>query len=209
MKEIRSISGDWLRLTAKHSYPDTSKPHLQARRLARALNISVSSCRRYIDEQLRVPEHVERRFIELFGEPAEDGWRTVVQTRPGRKVVKNPKPKKTVSENRSKEYKYNWRMNAQRYARQLAEGALKHRLGEFLQHPVTKGEMVALEKGLDLEEALDKYPEGFYKLDTPEDWVVQCTLCEGLGSVNDLIFEITGLVFRATCGEKTYRLKNK
>jgi hypothetical protein len=207
MKEIRSISGDWLRLTAKHSYPKT-RSREQVRRLAQDLDISLRSCYAYIAEERRVPELVEQRFIALFGEPAEDAWRSIEFTRPGRKVKNETPRKKSVPNTQAMTaYRDNWRLNAQEHARALAEGALSHRLGNFIQSPVTRGQAMAIAEGLDPDEALAKHPDGYYEqLETPEDWVVECTLCGLLGSVDDKVQEINGLVFSISCGTGSYKV---
>ena len=207
MKEIRSISGDWLRLTAKHSYPKT-RSREQVRRMAQDLNISLRSCYAYIAEERRVPEQVEQRFIRLFGEPAQDAWRSIELTRPGRKTVNDPPRKKPVANTQAMTaYRDNWRLNAQEHARALAEGALSHRLGNFVQSPVTRGQAVAIAEGLDPDEALARHPDGYYEqLETPEDWVVECTLCGLLGSVDDKVQEVNGLVFNISCGTGSYKV---
>ena len=209
MKEIRSISGDWLRLTAKHSYPKT-RSREQVRRLAQDLNISLRSCYAYIAEERRVPEQVEQRFISLFGEPAPDAWRSIELTRPGRKTVNDAPRRKPETKNAASTivaYRDNWRLNAQSHARALAEGALSHRLGDFHQSPVTRGQAIAIAEGLDSEEALARHPEGYYEqLEMPEDWVVECSLCGLLGAVDDKVQEINGLVFSISCGTGSYKV---
>jgi hypothetical protein len=207
MKEIRSISGDWLRLTAKHSYPKT-RSREQVRRMAQDLNISLRSCYAYIAEERRVPEQVEQRFIALFGEPAEDAWRSIELTRPGRKVKNETPRKKSVPNTQAMTaYRDNWRLNAQEHARALAEGALSHRLGNFIQSPVTRGQAMAIAEGLDPDEALAKHPDGYYEqLEMPEDWVVECTLCGLLGAVDDKVQEVNGLVFNVTCETYSHRV---
>ena len=59
---------------------------------------------------------------------------------------------------------------------------------------------------LDEEEALRRFPDAYYELTDPEDWVVTCLKCGLVGSVDDRVQEINGLVFRVTCGTGSYKV---
>ena len=76
MFTVRSIRGDWMKVVAKNAFPErSSRGRIEA--LAEALKISRRSCYAYVAEERRVPEDVEQRFIALFGDVADDGWRTI------------------------------------------------------------------------------------------------------------------------------------
>lgn len=210
MLTVRSISGDWLRLTAKANYPGM-RPRSQIEALAEALGISRRSCYAYIAEERRVPEPVEARFILLFGTPLPEGWRdiTLYHKRRSRVVGAGPltKPKRSGRDAvQMAAFRENWRLNAQTQARQLAQVALNHRLGDFVQSPVTYGQLAQVEYNLDEEEALRQYADRFYELADPEDWVATCVNCGLVGSVDDKVQEINGLIFKVTCGTGSYRV---
>ena len=212
MVKVRSISGDWLRLTAKANYPGI-RPRGQVESLAEALGISRRSCYAYIAEERRVPEPVEAKFITLFGTPLPEGWRDidlywkrgksrVVGTGPVIKPVRKPGRDAT----QMAAFRENWRLNAQTQARTFSQVALNHRLGDFKNSPVTYGEIAQSQYSLDLEEALRQFGDRFYELTDPEDWVVTCLNCGLVGSVDDKVQEINGLVFKVTCGTGSYRV---
>lgn len=211
MIKVRSISGDWIRLVARQQYP-TLKGRAKYEAMAEVLGCSVRSLYAYVADSRRVPEPIERRFIEAYGEPAPDAWREIelYQVRrieEERDPADEPEPRKP---GRNAEeiaaYVENWRLNTQVQARNLAQIALNHRLGEFWQNPITRGQLLQTEKGLDHEEALARYPQSFYELVTPHDWVVECQICGLLGSVDTSAQEVNGLVFRVTCGTESYKV---
>jgi len=211
MVKVRSISGDWIRLIARQQYP-TMKGRSKYEAMAEVLGCSVRSLYAYIADDRRVPENVEVRFIEAYGEPAPDAWRDIElyqihRTDQKSNPAKKPKPRKPGRDSAEMAaYVENWRLNAQVQARNLAQNALGHRLGEFWQNPVTRGQLMQIEKRLSPEEALDRYPNAYYELVTSHDWVVECQICGLLGGVDTSVEEVNGLVFRVTCGTGSYRV---
>lgn len=206
MVKVRSISGDWLRLTAKANYPGM-RPRSQVEALAGALGISRRSCYAYIAEERRVPETVEARFITLFGSPLPEGWRDIdLYYKRETKAPQLPRVKPGRDAEQMAAFRDNWRRNAQRQARTFAEVGLNHRLGDFIQSPVTNGQIAQAHYGLDEDEALKRFPDNFYERTDPEDWVVTCLNCDLIGSVDDRVQEINGLVFKVTCGTGSYRV---
>jgi hypothetical protein len=212
MVKVRSISGDWLRLTAKANYP-ALRPRGQVEALAAALGISRRSCYAYIAEERRVPEPIEAKFILLFGTPLPEGWRDIdlyyrrnANRINGTGVPQLPRVKPGRDAVTMAAFRENWRVNAQLQARTFSQVALDHLLGDFVQSPVTQGEIAQAQYGLDEEEALRRFPDAYYELTDPEDWVVTCLKCGLVGSVDDRVQEINGLVFRVTCGTGSYKV---
>lgn len=206
MEKVRSISGDWMRITARQAYPGFA-PRVQIEKLAEDLGISRRSAYAYVSEERRVPEGIEERFIRRFGEPAPDAWREVTlyahSTSPNvKRSAKKPGPVPGALA----AYRDNWRINAQNHARALAEGALGHRLTDWWQNELTNGQVAMIEHNLDEEEARERYPYGFEALAVSDDWAVECRICGLVGAVDDRLQEVNGMVFRVTCGTNSHKV---
>ena len=206
---VRSISGAWMKVIAKHAFPERS-PRGRIESLATTLQISRRSCYAYVAEERRVPEDVERRFIALFGEPTEDAWRTVELQRP-----RKPKKRRKMDETRrlrgiTKEMAAAKReelsINLRTLSGKLSEDGLGHAL-EWEQNQLTIGQTAMLEESLDEQEARAKYPHNFDTLAMSEDWVAICKSCGLIGAVDDSAREVNGLVFRVTCRSDSYRVQ--
>lgn len=204
MKTVRSISGAWLKTIAKNAFP--SKSHAgRVKALAEALQISARSCYAYVAEERRMPEAVEMRFIGLFGNVAEDGWRVVEMKRPSYKrepeVLIDKKP--TVEE--AQHERTTWREGAIRQSSILAQDVLGHAL-DWEQNPMTQGRLRMIDHRLDEQEARLKYPHGFDTLVVSEDWLALCKVCGMVGAVDDKVKEVNGLVFNVTCETFSHRV---
>lgn len=203
MKTVRSISGAWLKTTAKNAFP-TQPPAGRVRALAEALQISARSCYAYVSQERRVPEEVEHRFIGLFGKVAEDGWRTIEMKRP--KYERKQEPRSPVLDKvQAEETRTDWRSQAIRASSIVAQDVLGHAL-DWEQNPMTLGRLRMIDERLDEEEARIKYPHGFDALAVSEDWLALCKVCGMVGAVDDKIKEINGLVFSITCETYSHRV---
>jgi len=200
-----------MRLVAKHTYPTARTLREREEAMAADLKITWRSCNAYMLEERRMPEDVEERFIELYGEPTEDGWREVVlRNREDDSPPTKPRMKRGRNAEVTQAYRDNWRAGLIEAARALADGALGHRLGDFTQNTVTYGEVEQFEKDLDAEEAMHSYRtkesgKGFNDLAARNDYVTTCLRCELVGAIDDSAQEINGLVFKVTCGTRSYR----
>lgn len=203
MHKVRSISGDWLRLTAKQHYPNL-KRGAQVEALAAALQVGRRSMYAYLDGERRVTESVEQRFVALFGQPPAEGYRewTVLVDRTKKREDK-PGPHRTNKPGRSSEsiaaYRENWRINAITQANVFSQLVFNHRLADWTQGTITKGQVRMIELGIEEDEALRRFPENFYQLEDGEDWATYCLKCGLPGSLDDVNQEVNGLIFRVTC----------
>jgi hypothetical protein len=169
---VRSIRGDWMRIVAKHAFPQKStRGRIEA--LAEALKISRRSCYAYVAEERRVPEDVEQRFINLFGEVAEDGWRTVdlYRIRTVQETKKAPRP--AISREKTVEGRLTWIDQAMRSSSILSQDLLGHVLG-WERNNITYGQIAMVEDGLDEQEARAKHPNNFDGKAMADDVVAVC-----------------------------------
>jgi hypothetical protein len=204
LKTVRSISGAWLRNTAKHAFPSKA-PAARIEALAEALDIGRRSCYAYISEERRVPENVQTRFISLFGEVSEDGWRVVEMHRPHYKRGNKNEITSGLTKAQAEETRTDWRSRAIRVSSILAQDILGHAL-EWEQNPMTSGRLRMIEEDLDEQEARYKYPQGFDELAVTEDWLALCKVCGMVGAVDDKMKEVNGLVFNVTCETYSHRV---
>lgn len=204
MFTVRSIRGDWMRIVAKHAFPQKStRGRIEA--LAEALKISRRSAYAYVAEERRVPEDVEQRFIQLFGEVAEDGWRTVDLYR----IRTVQEPKKTarpaISREKSVEGRLTWIDQAIRTSSILSQDLLGHILG-WERNSITYGQIAMIEEGLDEQEARAKHPNNFDVKAMADDVVAVCKACGLIGGIDAQLKEVNGLVFRVTCRTNSYKI---
>jgi plasmid maintenance system antidote protein VapI len=204
VKTVRSINGAWLRTVAKNTFP-TQRPARRIEALADVLEISRRSCYAYVAEERRVPEEVEERFIKLFGKVAEDGWRTIEMQRPRTEKKRRETNRSALRKHQSEELRNDWRSRAINASSILSQDVLRHIL-DWEQNPMTVGQFRMIEEDLDEQEARERYPHGFDTLAVSEDWLAICKVCGMVGSVDDKMKEINGLVFKATCETLSHRI---
>lgn len=207
MITVRSIRGDWMRTVAKNAWPTkTTRGRIEA--LAQALEISRRSCYAYVADERRVPEEVERKFIALFGEVADDGWRTIELYRLRSKeerAKKSPKARGGLTKAQVATAKSKWLDSAIRASSVLSQDILGHVLG-WEGNPITYGQIAMIEEGLDEDEARRKHPNNFDVLAMSDDVVAICKACDLIGAVDTSVREVNGLVFRVTCRTNSYRV---
>ncbi len=204
MFTVRSIRGDWMRIVAKHAFPHKStRGRIEA--LAEALKISRRSAYAYVAEERRVPEDVEQRFINLFGEVAEDGWRTVdlYRIRTVQETKKAPRP--AISREKTVEGRLTWIDQAMRSSSILSQDLLGHVLG-WERNNITYGQIAMVEDGLDEQEARAKHPNNFDVKAMADDVVAVCKACGLIGAIDAQIKEVNGMVFRVTCRTNSYKI---
>ena len=204
MFTVRSIRGDWMRIVAKHAFPHKStRGRIEA--LAEALKISRRSAYAYVAEERRVPEDVEQRFINLFGEVAEDGWRTVdlYRIRTVQETKKAPRP--AISREKTVEGRLTWIDQAMRSSSILSQDLLGHVLG-WERNNITYGQIAMVEDGLDEQEARAKHPNNFDVKAMADDVVAVCKACGLVGAIDAQLKEVNGMVFRVTCRTNSYKI---
>jgi plasmid maintenance system antidote protein VapI len=196
-----------MRIVAKNAFPTkTTRGRIEA--LAEALKISRRSCYAYVAEERRVPEDVEARFIQLFGQVAEDGWRTVDLYRihaPADKSAKKVR-RPAMDAEKSSERKTDWIDQAIRNGSILSQDLLGHVLG-WERNQMTYGQIAMIEEGLDEQEARAKHPNNFDVKAMSDDIVAVCKACGLIGAIDAGVKEINGLVFRVTCRTNSYLVK--
>jgi len=206
---VRSIRGDWMKVVAKNTWPHKSSQG-RIEELAKALKISRRSCYAYVAEERRVPEDVEQRFIALFGEIAEDGWRTLDLYRfrtPAEKKAKVA-PKKRgggMSKEKYAELQGEWIERAIRASSILSQDLLGHVLG-WEENPITFGQLAMIEDGLDEEEARRRHPNNFDVKAMSDDIVGLCKACGLIGAIDASVKEVNGLIFEVTCRSDSYKV---
>jgi hypothetical protein len=193
-----------MRIVAKHAFPQKStRGRIEA--LAEALKISRRSAYAYVAEERRVPEDVEQRFINLFGEIAEDGWRTVdlYRIRTVQETKKAPRP--TISREKTVEGRLTWIDQAMRSSSILSQDLLGHVLG-WERNNITYGQIAMVEDGLDEQEARAKHPNNFDGKAMADDVVAVCKACGLIGAIDAQLKEVNGMVFRVTCRTNSYKI---
>jgi hypothetical protein len=193
-----------MRIVAKHAFPQKStRGRIEA--LAEALKISRRSAYAYVAEERRVPEDVEQRFINLFGEVAEDGWRTVdlYRIRTVQETKKAPRP--TISREKTVEGRLTWIDQAMRSSSILSQDLLGHVLG-WERNNITYGQIAMVEDGLDEQEARAKHPNNFDGKAMADDVVAVCKACGLIGAIDAQLKEVNGMVFRVTCRTNSYKI---
>jgi hypothetical protein len=193
-----------MRIVAKHAFPQKStRGRIEA--LAEALKISRRSCYAYVAEERRVPEDVEQRFINLFGEVAEDGWRTVdlYRIRTVQETKKAPRP--AISREKTVEGRLTWIDQAMRSSSILSQDLLGHVLG-WERNNITYGQIAMVEDGLDEQEARAKHPNNFDGKAMADDVVAVCKACGLIGAIDAQLKEVNGMVFRVTCRTNSYKI---
>jgi hypothetical protein len=195
-----------MRIVAKHAFPQKStRGRIEA--LAEALKISRRSAYAYVAEERRVPEDVEQRFINLFGEVAEDGWRTVdlyrIRTVQENKTKKTPRP--AISREKTVEGRLTWIDQAMRSSSILSQDLLGHVLG-WERNNITYGQIAMVEDGLDEQEARAKHPNNFDVKAMADDVVAVCKACGLIGAIDAQLKEVNGMVFRVTCRTNSYKI---
>lgn len=210
MFTVRSIRGDWMKVVAKNAFPTrSSRGRIEA--LAEALKISRRSCYAYVAEERRVPEDVERKFILLFGDVPEDGWRTLelYRFRTPAEIREKKRRKANISgmsKERAAELRGEWIDRAIRASSILGQDLLGHAIG-WEENPLTYGQIAMLEESLDEQEARRKHPNNFDVPAMSEDVVALCKVCGLIGAIDASVKEVNGLLFRVTCRTNSYEVK--
>jgi len=201
---VRSIRGDWMRVVAKNAFPQKStRGRIEA--LAEALKISRRSAYAYVAEERRVPEDVEARFIGLFGDIPDDGWRTVDLYRIRTVQETKKAPRATITREKSAEGRMTWIDQAIRTSSVLSQDLLGHVVG-WERNSITYGQIAMVEDGLDEQEARAKHPNNFDVKAMADDVVAVCKACGLIGAIDAQLKEVNGLVFRVTCRTNSYRI---
>lgn len=176
MIKVRSINGAHLRRVLAINYPALYSVAIP--QMARALGISKRTLYAYIQEERRVPEYVEERIINLFGEIPPSAWREV-EARGIHTVIPTPAPELPQAQalDLTISADPNWVEIAQASVIAVAERLHGHTMGEWVGHP----------------EVLDK--DG-----NPLDLVTECRRCGMLVAIDAGLREVNGFAWRAFCG---------
>ncbi len=176
MIQVRSVTGAYLKRILAQHYPRLYAVAIP--QMARALGISKRTLYAYIQEQRRVPEYVEDRIINLYGEIPEIGWRTV-ESRGLHTITPPPEldlPQPQVLD-LSVSVDADWVEIAQASVMAVATKLHGHTMGEWVGHP----EILDVDgKALDL--------------------VTECSRCGMLIAIDAGLREVNGFAWRAFCG---------
>ena len=176
MIEIRSVNGAHLRRILSVNY--SSLYAVAVPQMARALDISKRTLYAYIQEERRVPEYVEERIINLWGEIPPSGWRTVQALKPH---TITPPTSPHLPEVRAIDLEVsvdaNWTEIAQASVKAVAENLHGHTMNEWIGHP----------------DVLDVDGK-------PLDLVAECRRCGMLVAIDAGLREVNGFAWRAFCG---------
>ena len=176
MIKVRSISGAHLRRILAINYPALYAVAIP--QMARELGISKRTLYAYIQEQRRVPEYVEERIINLWGEIPPSGWREV-EARGIHTITPTAEPDlpqvQALDLNISADA--NWVEIAQASVMAVAEKLHGHAMGEWVGHP----EMLDVDGN-------------------PLDLVTECRRCGMLVAIDAGLREVNGFAWRAFCG---------
>jgi hypothetical protein len=177
MIKISSLTGEYLvRLANEHFPSDYGSRRAQAEAMAEHIGISRRSLLAFMSEERRVPEQVESKIIQLYGEPAPDAWRIVSIRGVRRDNKETIQPLKPMVEQAWKVERYDgdWRKLAQLSVAEVATKLQHHSMGDWLRHPDN---------------------------DLDYDWVSQCENCESLAAIDEQAREISGTALRVSCGK--------
>jgi hypothetical protein len=177
--EIRSINGAHLKSILAKNYPSLYTIALP--RLARDLGISKRTLYAYIQEERRVPESVEERIIELFGEVPASGWRVVtadfIRRDQREPIAITTQPASALP--LEVEANADWTEIAKASVQAVAVRLHGHDLGEWIGNPETPG---ADGNSLDL--------------------VAECRRCGMLVAIDAGLQEVNGFAWTAFCGSQ-------
>jgi hypothetical protein len=176
--QIRSVSGAHLKHILSVNYPSLYTTALP--QMARDLDISRRTLYAYIQEERRVPEYVEARIIQRWGNIPPSGWRTIVAkhihtNRAG--TEKELPPSHSIDLSVSTDA--TWTEIAKASVIVVAERLHGHSIGEWAGNP----------------EMLDKDGKEI-------DLVAECRRCGMLVSIDAGLREINGFAWRAYCGSE-------
>ncbi len=176
MIQVRSINGAHLRSILATHY--TRLDPVAIPQMARALGISKRTLYAYIQEERRVPEYVEERIINLFGEIPESGWR-IVQAR-GLHTIIAPEEVEMAQPQAlhlNVSADATWTEIAQASVLAVSEKLHGHTMGEWVGNP----EMLDVDGN-------------------PLDLVAECRRCGMLVAIDAGLKEVNGFAWRAFCG---------
>jgi plasmid maintenance system antidote protein VapI len=174
--QVRSVNGAHLKRILSVNYPRLYSVAIP--QMARALGISKRTLYAYIQEERRVPEYVEERIINLYGEIPETGWRTVEAR--GLHTITPPEAVEAAQAQAlelSVSADANWVEIAQASVLAVAEKLHGHKMGEWVGNP----EMLDVDGN-------------------PLDLVTECQKCGMLVAIDAGLKEVNGFAWRAFCG---------
>lgn len=175
MLKIASLTGKYLvQLTDQYFPSNYGERGAATEAMAESLGISKRSLMAFMSEERRVPEEVEKKIIDRYGEPPADAWRTIELRqvrRDGKETMQPPKPM-VESFWKAEHYDGEWRKLAQLSVAEISVKLQKHKMGDWIRHP---------------DEDLDY------------DWVSKCERCEELAAIDELAQEISGMAMRVPC----------
>lgn len=176
MIQIRSVNGAHLKRILSVNYPSLYAVAIP--QMARALGISKRTLYAYIQEERRVPEYIEERIINLWGEIPPSGWRGVeVKHLHTTKPPADPHLPQAQAIDLEVSVDANWTEIAQASVIAVAEKLHGHTMGEWAGHP----------------DMLDVDGK-------PLDLVVECRRCGMLVAIDAGLREVNGFAWRAFCG---------
>jgi len=184
--QIRSVNGAHLKHILSLNYPTLHAVAIP--QMARALGIGKRTLYAYILEERRVPEYIEERIINLWGEIPSSGWRffevkhlhaTKPPPEPHLPQAQPPEPQLLQTQPIDLEVSAdaNWTEIAQASVIAVAEKLHGHTMGEWAGHP----------------DMLDVDGK-------PLDLVVECRRCGMLVAIDAGLREVNGFAWRAFCG---------
>jgi plasmid maintenance system antidote protein VapI len=179
MLKISSLTGRYLVQLIDQYFPSSyGERGIQTQAMADSLGISKRSLLAFISEERRVPEEVEARITQRYGEPPADAWRTVTLRQVRRDQKETLQPPKPMVESfwKAERYDGEWRKLAQLSVAEIALKLQKHQMGDWIRHP---------------EDDMDY------------DWVSMCERCEEIAAIDESAQEISGMAMRVPCERLT------
>ena len=179
MIQVRSVNGAHLKRILSVNFPRLYAVAIP--QMARALGISKRTLYAYIQEERRVPESVEERIIELFGEVPASGWRVVtadfIRRDQREPIAITTQPVAALP--LEVEADAGWTEIAKASVQAVAVRLHGHDLGEWIGNPET---LDADGNSLDL--------------------VAECRRCGMLVAIDAGLQEVNGFAWRAFCGSQ-------
>jgi plasmid maintenance system antidote protein VapI len=174
--QVRSVNGAHLKRILSVNFPRLYAVAIP--QMARALGISKRTLYAYIQEERRVPEYVEERIINLYGEIPESGWRTV-EARGLHTITPTADPNAPEAQalDLTVSADANWVEIAQASVMAVATKLHGHAMGEWVGHP----DMLDVDGN-------------------PLDLVTECRRCGMLVAIDAGLREVNGFAWRAFCG---------
>ena len=179
MLKISSLTGEYLRKLADTHFPaELGGRGAQAEAMAASISISKRSLLAFMSQERRVPEDIEVRIVQVYGEPPAEAWRTVTLRQVKRDAKKTRQAMKPRVEAFWKVERYDgdWRKLAQLSVAEISVKLQGHVMGDWIRHPDN---------------------------DLDYDWVSKCERCEEVAAIDEAAREISGMALRAPCVRQT------